>query len=265
MNKVLFIEGSGLPQISENTCESFLEAYREGVQFVEFDAQVTKDLKVVLYHDSIVSEIEAHTEIKDLTEAEFLSLKPRLGTQPFTTLATALKTLPHGLGFNIEIKYPMPDEIDSDNLRTIEFNTFVDAILETTFAHAGVRKIVFSCFHPEVARMTKLKQSRYPVLFLTMGGTTPTLDLRSNTFLAAAEFANLAQLDGIVSDATPVVQNPYKTIKAAKEMMGEGRDAVFTYGSQNCIPRNAKALKDAGLDGIIVDKVVQVREELKGE
>ncbi|ORY40940.1 GDPD-domain-containing protein [Rhizoclosmatium globosum] len=264
MNRVVFAPENKdtLPQISENSCESFAEAFRVGAPFVEFDAQVSKDLKVVLYHDSIVSEYEKHTEIKDLTEAEFLTTKQKYGNSPFTTLEHALKTLPPELGFNIEIKYPMPEEIPADNLVTIEYNTFVDAILQTTLDHAGNRPIVFSCFNPEACRMAKLKQSRYPVLFLTMGGTHPTWDVRTNSFLAAAEFAKFANLDGIVSDATPVVEDPVSRINAAKEIMG-GDKAVFTYGAKNCVPGNAKALQKAGLDGIIVDTVVQVRDELK--
>ncbi|KAJ3028666.1 UNVERIFIED_CONTAM: Glycerophosphocholine phosphodiesterase [Siphonaria sp. JEL0065] len=262
MNRVLFAEGSTLPHIGENTIDSFQEALKEGVQFVEFDAQVSKDLDVVLYHDSIVSEYPTHTEIKDLTTTQFLSTTPKFGASPFTTLKAALEALPLSLGFNIEIKYPMPEEIETDKLSTIEYNVFVDAVLKTSLEYGGERAIVFSCFNPEACRMAKVKQSRYPVLFLTMGGAHPAIDLRSNTFLAAAEFAKLAGLDGIVTDATPVVHDPVAQIKAAKEILGDGK-VVFTYGAPNCVPGNAGVLQSAELDGIIVDTVVQVREELK--
>ncbi|KAJ3077244.1 Glycerophosphocholine phosphodiesterase [Podochytrium sp. JEL0797] len=261
MNAVLFAKDSRLPHISENTIESFAEALREGVQFVEFDAQVSKDMKAVLYHDSIVSEYKEHTEIKDLTQAQFLATQPKFGVNPFTTLEHALKTLPESLGFNIEIKYPMPDEIDTDRLETIEYNAFVDVILETTLTHAGNRPIVFSCFNPEACRMAKEKQSRYPVLFLTMAGTHPTLDPRSESFIHAAQFARHANLDGVVTDAKGILENPGELVQAAKEIMGEGC-VVFTYGAGNCVVGNARRLKEAGVDGVIVDTVAQVREEL---
>ena len=31
------------------------------------------------------------------------------------------------------------------------------------------RKIVFSCFHPDICTMIKMKQNKYPILFLTQG------------------------------------------------------------------------------------------------
>ena len=34
---------------------------------------------------------------------------------------------------------------------------------------SGDRKIVFSCFHPDICTILKLKQNKYPVLFLTQG------------------------------------------------------------------------------------------------
>ena len=33
--------------------------------------------------------------------------------------------------------------------------------------YADHRKIVFSCFHPDICTMLRLKQNRYPVMFLT--------------------------------------------------------------------------------------------------
>ncbi|KAI8617840.1 Glycerophosphodiester phosphodiesterase domain-containing protein [Chytriomyces sp. MP71] len=182
--------------------------------------------------------------------------------EPFTTLKEALQTLPTSLGFNIEIKYPLPDEIEREGLKSFEANRFVDAILNTVLDHAGdERAIIFSCFNAEAARMAKLKQSRYPVLFLTMGGTHETIDTRLNSVQAAARFASRFGLDGIVTSAAPVLAD-LALIARAKEVMRGGRALVLTYGGLNCVKGNAKRLMWAGLDGIIVDTVRQVREEL---
>ena len=52
------------------------------------------------------------------------------------------------------------------NIR-FELNMYLDTILESIFTDAGSRKIVLSCFHPDVCTMLRLKQNKYPVLFLT--------------------------------------------------------------------------------------------------
>ncbi|KAI8837987.1 Glycerophosphodiester phosphodiesterase domain-containing protein [Chytriomyces cf. hyalinus JEL632] len=299
-------------QLGENTIASFAQALKMGVAFVEFDAQVSKDGRVLLYHDSLMNETGFPVQLNDLTEAQFLALKPSHGVsadpqlgypspnwrrsasvgsipamaqapsaretqsrakipwkgnflgciqEPFTTLKIALETLPMNLGFNVEIKYPLPDEVEMESLKTIECNKFVDAIIETVLQYGKDRHIIFSSFNAEAARMTKLKQSRYPVLFLTMGGKHETMDPRLNSVLAAARFAKFNNLDGIVSDATSILQD-LSLIEQAKEIMGPGK-LVVTYGGLNCVPGNAKKLERAGLNGIIVDAVRQVLEELR--
>ncbi|KAJ3406350.1 hypothetical protein CcCBS67573_g01058 [Chytriomyces confervae] len=301
-------------QLGENTIASFAQALKMGVAFVEFDAQVSKDGRVLLYHDSLMNETGFPVQLNDLTEAQFLALKPSHGVcadpqlgnpspnlrrsasvgsipavaqtpsaretqsrakipwkgnflgciqEPFTTLKIALETLPMSLGFNVEIKYPLPDEVEMESLKTMECNKFVDAIIETVLQYGKDRHIVFSSFNAEAARMTKLKQSRYPVLFLTMGGKHETMDPRLNSVLAAARFAKLNNLDGIVSDATPILQD-LSLIEQAKEIMGPGK-LVVTYGGLNCVPGNAKKLESAGLNGIIVDAVRQVLEDTRLE
>ncbi|KAJ3073315.1 Glycerophosphocholine phosphodiesterase [Podochytrium sp. JEL0797] len=268
MNKVLFAEDSTLMQVTENTIRSFVEAFKAGAQFVEFDAQVTKDLKVVIYHDYLLP-LEAdgsRPEIRELTESEFLRLKPKFGDEPYATLEQALTKLPPLLGFNIELKYPLPDEIVRDNITALEYNLFIDTIFQTTFDLAGSREIVFSSFNPEICRMAKEKQSRYPVLFLTHGGTKPTLDTRSDDFLDAARFAKHARCDGIVTNAHALFLpdlDPAQQVADGKEIMGVGK-WVWTYGEVNCVPGNAGKLMAAGVEGVIVDLVEQVGRELKG-
>ena len=68
---------------------------------------------------------------------------------------------------------------------------------QVVFEHAGSRKIVFSCFHPDVCSMLRLKQNRYPTLFLSQGKSTKYLhydDLRTQSTKQAIEFAKSADI-----------------------------------------------------------------------
>lgn len=41
-------------------------------------------------------------------------------------------------------------------------------MLEVVLKHAGERRIVFSCFNPDICTMVRNKQNKYPVMFLTV-------------------------------------------------------------------------------------------------
>lgn len=86
-------------------------------------------------------------------------------------------------------------------------NTFADTTLDVIFKHAGNRKIVFSCFHPDMCRILSLKQPCYPVLFLTCAGHKDVfMDQRAMSLRAAVRFAASTNLLGIVSNARPLVR-----------------------------------------------------------
>ncbi|KAJ3103473.1 Glycerophosphocholine phosphodiesterase [Phlyctochytrium planicorne] len=311
MNRPL-VDGRGYLQLGENTIQSFVAAGQNGAEFVEFDAQLSRDNVVVLYHDFHLDETGLNVAVNDLFLKQFLGLKPHdavsapvkptlsssnlrrtkssgelpntttFGNQSvskegrwpwkgnhegtiqdtFTTLKKALKKVPVSIGFNIEIKYPLDFEAEEDRLDVAELNIFVDAILKDVFDCAGERNIIFSSFSAEGARMARLKQSRYPVYFLTMGGTKQTPDSRCNSLFDAVKFAISSNLDGIVTDATPLVKYP-DLIKDIKELVKiHGDFKIFTYGGLNNVAGNAKSLQLAGLDGIIVDRVRQVYLEI---
>ncbi|KAJ3417311.1 Glycerophosphocholine phosphodiesterase [Chytridiales sp. JEL 0842] len=312
MNLPVSNSKGGPLQIGENTVESFTAAGKLGAVFVEFDAQLSRDHVVVLYHDFHLDDTGLPIAVNDLTAEQFLNMKPAIhpslptlptknpirrtrsygdlpgigisltqksgigklwpwkgngdGTiqEPFTTLKEALQKVPIEIGFNIEIKYPLLFESEKERLDVAECNKFVDAILKDTFDYAGERQIVFSSFHVEACRMAKLKQSRYPVFFLTMGGVHWTPDARCNSVDSAIHFAQLAGLQGIVSDAKPLIESPdlVDKIKSSTGLGARKGLKVLTYGGANIIPGNAKLLKDAGIDGVIVDRVKQVAKEL---
>ncbi|CAO3590163.1 unnamed protein product [Absidia cylindrospora] len=181
---------------------------------------------------------------------------------PFTTLAETLKRVPTTAGCNIEVKYPMVDEAEDDELHQFqELNIYVDTILECVYNNADEnRRIIFSSFHPEICLALNLKQPNYPVFFLTDAGTLPMADIRCNSLQGALRFAKQADLLGIVAASEPVLEAP-RMVSVVKET----GLLLFTYGVLNNEVQNAVAQKNYGVDAVIVDSVLAVRKGLRGD
>ena len=70
------------------------------------------------------------------------------------THTQVFKSLPSHIGFNIEIKYPVPETVDPQySFRYFERNQMTDIILKVVYRHAHKRKIIFSCFDPDMCTM----------------------------------------------------------------------------------------------------------------
>ncbi|KAI9322737.1 Glycerophosphoryl diester phosphodiesterase family-domain-containing protein [Dichotomocladium elegans] len=181
---------------------------------------------------------------------------------PFTTLAEALKKIPSSAGLNIEVKYPMVDEAEGDELHQFqEINIFVDTILACVYDHAERdRRIIFSSFHPEICVALNHKQPNYPVFFLTDAGTLPMADVRCNSLHGAVRFAKQADLLGIVAASEPILEAPRMV-----NIIKESGLLLFTYGVLNNVVENAVAQRNYGVDAVIVDSVVAVRKGLRGD
>ncbi|KAI8327707.1 Glycerophosphoryl diester phosphodiesterase family-domain-containing protein [Chlamydoabsidia padenii] len=181
---------------------------------------------------------------------------------PFTTLAETLKRVPSTAGCNIEVKYPMVDEAEDDELHQFqELNIYVDTILECVYNNADEeRRIIFSSFHPEICLALNLKQPNYPVFFLTDAGTLPMADVRCNSLQGALRFAKQADLLGIVAASEPVLEAP-RMVSVVKET----GLLLFTYGVLNNVVENAVAQKTYGVDAVIVDSVLAVRKGLRSD
>lgn len=181
---------------------------------------------------------------------------------PFTTLEEALKTVPKHVGFNIECKYPMLDESEEQDMETftLELNTWVEIVLKCVYDHGDGRDIIFSSFNPDVCIMLSLKQPSIPVLFLTEGGTCKRADFRASSLLEAIRFAKKWNLLGIVSECEPLIQCP-RLVNVVKR---SGLVCV-TYGTGNNDPGNARLQLKSGVDAVIVDSVLAIRNGLTSE
>ncbi|RLV91695.1 Glycerophosphodiester phosphodiesterase GDE1 [Spathaspora sp. JA1] len=182
----------------------------------------------------------------------------------FVTLRELFHKVPANVGFDIELKYPMLDEAEQEGMGEIslDLNHYLDVILQVIYDENNIMKrdIIFSSFHPDVCILLSLKQPTIPILFLTESGTTPMADIRASSLQNAIRFAKKWNLLGIVSAAAVFVKTP----RLAEVVKSSGLVCV-TYGEENNQPESAKVQMKAGVDAVIVDSVLAVREGLRVE
>ncbi|KAI4191895.1 MAG: hypothetical protein LQ346_004563 [Caloplaca aetnensis] len=181
---------------------------------------------------------------------------------PFTTLEEMFKKLPGHVGFNIEMKYPMLHESEEQEMDTyaVELNSFVDTVLTKVYDLGQNRPIIFSSFNPDICLLLSFKQPSIPILFLTDAGTSPVGDVRASSLQEAIRFASRWNLLGIVSAAEPLVLCP-RLVKVVKE---SGLVCV-SYGALNNDNEKVKLQVDEGIDAVIVDSVLAIRQGLTGK
>jgi glycerophosphodiester phosphodiesterase len=181
----------------------------------------------------------------------------------FVTLRDLFKKLPMTVGFNIELKYPMLDEAEQESMGeiAIDLNVYVDTILREIYdVNTSGRDVILSSFHPDICVLLSLKQPSIPILFLTESGTADMADIRASSLQNAIRFAKKWNLLGIVSAAEALVKTP----RLAQVVKSSGLVCV-TYGTLNNEPELAKMQMKAGVDAVIVDSVLGVREGIRHE
>lgn len=177
----------------------------------------------------------------------------------FVTLKELFARIPKGVGFNIECKYPILYEAQTEDMgeTAVDLNFWIDTVLKCVYDHSDGRDVIFSSFHPEVCLMLSLKQPAIPILFLTESGTSIMPDVRCDSLQSAVRFSKRWNLLGIVSAAAPLVKCP----RLAQVVKSSGL-VCFTYGTDNNDPENARRQMEAGVDAVIVDNVLAVRKGL---
>jgi glycerophosphodiester phosphodiesterase len=178
---------------------------------------------------------------------------------PFATLEEMFHKIPHDVGFNIEMKYPMLFETELEGMDSyaVELNSYVDTILRLVYDMNQKRNIIFSSFNPDVCLLLSFKQPSIPVLFLTDAGASEVGDIRASSIQEAVRFAGRWKLLGIVAAADPLVLCP-RLIRVVKE---SGLVCV-SYGTLNNDIHNSKLQAQEGIDAVIVDSVLKVRKGL---
>ncbi|XP_056301477.1 glycerophosphocholine phosphodiesterase GPCPD1 [Danio aesculapii] len=280
-------------KIRENTIASFLSAANHGAAYVEFDVHLSKDLVPVVYHDLTccistkkkndkTSMLLFEVPVKDLTFDQLQLLKLAHTTaldthdhkdlqdeeeyidehQPFPSLPQIFQSVPDHVGFNIELKWisQFKDGSWDANLSTyFNMNQFLDIILTCVLQNAGNRRIIFSCFDPDVCTMVRQKQNKYPILFLTQGVTElypELMDIRCRSTKIAMSFAQSENILGISAHTDELLKN----MEFIREAQSKGL-VVFCWGDYNNDHENRRKLREHGIDGLIYDRICEDKLE----
>ncbi|XP_024146953.1 glycerophosphocholine phosphodiesterase GPCPD1 isoform X2 [Oryzias melastigma] len=275
-------------KVRENTVASFMSAASHGAAFVEFDVHLSKDSVPIVYHDltcciSTKKKNDKKLElievpVKDLTFDQLQLLKLAHVTamtgsdhkdllededeidehQPFPSLSQIFQAVPETVGFNIELKWisQMKDGSWDGNLSSyFNMNTFLDTILSCVLQKAGKRRIIFSCFDPDICTMVRHKQNKYPILFLTQGISEKypeLMDLRCQTTQIAISFAQSENILGISAHTEELLKN----LNYIEEAQSKGL-VVFSWGDDNNEHETRRKLREEGIDGLIYDRICE--------
>ncbi|KRZ69991.1 putative glycerophosphocholine phosphodiesterase GPCPD1 -like protein T05H10.7, partial [Trichinella papuae] len=177
---------------------------------------------------------------------------------PFPTLTEVLKhrSLPTDLGFMIEVKYPQETNSRRDNELCGNYNkrnTYVDLIINCVFVNAGQRKIIFSSFDPDVCLMLKMKQGRYPVLFLTQGQNSRYdgyINWHTHSSDAAVRFAFVHGLAGVAFHSEELLSDIGSFQRALNLNL-----AAFVWGDDLDQLQHRTYFRDLHFDGVIYDRI----------
>ncbi|GJP35739.1 hypothetical protein CLOM_g20268 [Closterium sp. NIES-68] len=267
------------PDIRENTVLSINRAAKLGVDFVEFDVQVTKDGIPVIFHDNhILTADGLDCKISDLTLAEFQSIGPsktpgEMGRQlirrrkdgntytwvaeeedAMPTLVDLFDCVDPRIGFNVEVKFAADDSKDAGGPE--EIDRILSALLPVVDSHCGSRPLFFSSFMPDAVVALRKRQTKHEVLFLTVGSGSFSDD-RMNSVQAAVAHCKAHALSGIVSEV--------KTLLADSATIRLVKDAgllLYSYGTTNDDVDAAHFQQYHGVDGIIVDDVAAMSDHV---
>ncbi|KAK2856463.1 hypothetical protein Q5P01_005198 [Channa striata] len=279
-------------RVRENTIASFKSAAKHGAAYVEFDVHLSKDAVPIIYHDltcciSTKKKNDKKLElievpVKDLTFDQLQLLKLAHVTameandhkdlvdeeeeidehQPFPSLSQIFQAIPEHVGFNIELKWisQMKDGSWDGNLSSyFNMNTYLDTILSCVLQKGGKRRIVFSCFDPDICTMVRHKQNKYPILFLTQGISEKypeLMDIRCQTTQIAISFAQSENILGISAHTEELLKN----LTYIDDAQSKGL-VVFSWGDDNNDHETRRKLREQGIDGLIYDSICEDQAE----
>uniref|UniRef100_A0A8C7W170 Glycerophosphocholine phosphodiesterase 1 n=1 Tax=Oncorhynchus mykiss TaxID=8022 RepID=A0A8C7W170_ONCMY len=215
-------------KVRENTIASFKSAANHGAAYVEFDVHLSKDCIPIVYHD----------------------------------LTCCISTKKKGDKLSLDLFEVPVKDLTYDQLQQLKEHFVLLTILSWSYSNnpyhigwlAGKRRIVFSCFDPDVCTMVRQKQNKYPILFLTQGISEiypELMDIRCRTTQIAMSFAQSENLLGISAHTEELLQN----LEHIREAQSKGL-VVFCWGDLNNDHDNRTKLREQGIDGLIYDSLL---------
>lgn len=215
----------------ENTLASFRKAAAEGARWVEFDAALTSDRRVVVFHDDALdrtsdgSGLLAETSFEQLAALDAGSwFSPAFRGEMIPTLEEALELFASlGLGFNMELK--------TDVGREIELAEIALPVAVATWPAASPTPLV-SSFSRQALAAAKDVAPHWPRAFLFdrlpedwrhIAATLDVVSLNANQKHLTRE--QVMELRGA---GYAVMAYTVNDIARARELFGWDLDAIFT-------------------------------------
>uniref|UniRef100_A0A6G1SJJ5 Glycerophosphocholine phosphodiesterase GPCPD1 n=1 Tax=Aceria tosichella TaxID=561515 RepID=A0A6G1SJJ5_9ACAR len=275
-------------QLLENTIDSFNYAHRHGADMCELDVLITADGIPIVYHDFDVDAVAAQQSsnelgkfrvqvnqftYKQLRDFRLLALhdgegcpytlnvpNQAEGNRPFPTLADVLDQVDETCGLNIEIKWPqMLESGKMEAKRFREINDFVDRIIRVVEEHARERRIILESFDADLVIMLRLKQNRFPVVFLTQGMTDRYeryVDTRARSVWNGIYFAQAFDLAGI-----DMIADYYLTLgKTLVDFIKDHNLVARAWGHMGDTNEILDMLKALDLQCVTYDRIDQIKQ-----
>ena len=143
--EIILIGHRGAPALAkENTIESFKKAFEAGINGIELDIQLSKDGKLVVFHDWDLRRITGSPkQIEDMNYSRIRDLAYKKNC-PVHLLSEVLEICPNGKFINIEIKS-----------RNYSNSKLVKKVVKMIGQYKIENSIVFSSFNPFVLQLAK--------------------------------------------------------------------------------------------------------------
>jgi len=234
------LEVAECADVRENTIASLKKAASAGADLVEFDVQLSKDLVPVLYHDFHIC--IAMKRKKKLEEHDMLEL-------PVKDLT--LEQLQQLKVYHLREGKDRSQRFFDEELEEHQPFPTLHQALDSLDPHVGFNiEIKWTMQRKDGLR---LKQNKYPVMFLTQGVTKkypPYRDPRAHTMQMAVNYANSAGILGVNVHTEDILRDATQV-----KMVIDAGLVIFCWGEDNNNPATIKHLKQLGIHGVIYDKI----------
>ncbi len=163
--ETIIIGHRGAPLIAhENTLESFNKAFKANLKGVELDIQLTKDEKIIIFHDlKIKTNNTILKKISSLNYLDISSIAKKNGFQ-IPLLKDLIRILPNNVFLNIEIK----------SMKIFNFK-LEKKIIKLLTENDILNRVIISSFNPFLLNRIKKNNSKIITAFLWTNQNSPLL------------------------------------------------------------------------------------------
>lgn len=214
----LIVGHRGAPRYEpENTIPSFLKAIELGVDFIELDIRASKDQRLVVFHDELLTRLTGiSAKVRDCTLSELRRLKV-MGKARIPTLEEVLDEVGTRCGIVIEIKEP---GLESSVIRILDEKGLISSsIIIASFYHSVVKRALEQ--EPRLRGMVIM--SCEPVDPVAVARAAGAGFLAVYYKFATKRLIKLAHEGGVKVNVWTV-----NTIEVLKEMLDLGVDMITT-------------------------------------